>query len=69
MTSEEKGLLDRKLAEEKKAKDLMVLGLAGLTDIADFFVMATGASERHVRTVAETVEAGDEGTGDAACFR
>jgi ribosome-associated protein len=58
MTSDEKALLGGKLAEDKKAKDLMVLGLAGLTDIADFFVLATGTSERHVRTVAESVEAG-----------
>ncbi len=43
-------------ASEKKAKDVVVLELSGLTDIADFFVLASGASERHVKTIAGAVE-------------
>ncbi len=35
-----------------------MLHLAGLTDIADFFVLASGTSERHVRTVADGVQVG-----------
>ena len=44
-----------RLALEKKAKDVLVVELAGLTDIADFFVLASGMSERHVKTIAEGV--------------
>ena len=33
-----------------------MLELSGLTDIADFFVLASGASERHVKTIAGAVE-------------
>ena len=35
-------------ALEKKARDVVVLDLSGLTDIADYFVIASGTSERHV---------------------
>lgn len=44
------------VAGEKKAGNLTVLELTGLTDIADFFVIADGTSERQVRTIAETIE-------------
>jgi ribosome-associated protein len=47
-----------RLALEKKARDIVILELDGLTDIADYFVIASGASERHVRTVADAVEQG-----------
>ncbi len=58
MRSSEKALAIGKLADEKKAKDLVILHLSSLTDIADFFVLASGTSERHVRTVAESVQKG-----------
>ncbi|OPY70791.1 MAG: Ribosomal silencing factor RsfS [Syntrophorhabdus sp. PtaU1.Bin002] len=45
-------------ADEKKAKDVVVLELLGLTDVADYFLLASGTSERHVRTIAESIETG-----------
>lgn len=50
-------------SDEKKAKDIVVLELMGLTDIADYFVLASGTSERHVKTIAESVEEGMKGIG------
>ena len=47
-----------RLALEKKAGNIVVLELSGLTDIADFFVIASGSSERHVRTISDGVEHG-----------
>ena len=47
-----------RLALEKKAKDVLVVELSGLTDIADFFVLSTGTSERHVKTVVEAIGVG-----------
>ena len=58
MRSGEKALTIGKLAEEKKAVEVLLLDLAGLTDIADFFVLASGTSERHVKTIAESVQTG-----------
>ena len=46
------------LAEEKKAKDVVIMNLDDLTDIADYFLVASGTSERHVRTIADSVETG-----------
>jgi ribosome-associated protein len=56
MEAKEKVLHCAQSATEKKAKDVDVLELAGLTDISDYFLVATGTSERHVRTVAEHIE-------------
>jgi ribosome-associated protein len=46
------------LAEAKKAKDAVIMKLVDLTDIADYFLLASGTSERHVRTIADSVETG-----------
>jgi ribosome-associated protein len=46
------------LAEEKKAQDVVVMKLDDLTDIADYFLVASGTGERHVRTIADSVETG-----------
>lgn len=58
MRTKEKALIIGKLAEEKKAREVLILDLAGLTDIADFFVVASGTSDRQVRTITESVEMG-----------
>jgi ribosome-associated protein len=47
-----------RLADDKKAGDIVVMNLEGLTDIADYFVIASGTSERHVRTIADGVREG-----------
>ncbi len=47
-----------RLADEKKAVDIVVMDLKGLTDIADYFVIAGGTSERHVRTIADGIREG-----------
>lgn len=58
METNEKALASGRLAADKKAGDVLVLELKGLTDIADFFVVASGTSERHVKTIAEGIELG-----------
>ena len=47
-----------RLADDKKALDVVIMDLSGLTDIADHFVIAGGTSERHVRTVADGIREG-----------
>jgi ribosome-associated protein len=47
-----------KLALDKKAKDVVILHLSGLTDIADYFLIVGGSSERHVKTISEAIEIG-----------
>ena len=39
--------------DDMKALDVKFLDVRGLTDIADFMVIASGTSDRHVRSVAQ----------------
>ena len=53
---------------ERNARDAVVLDLRGLSDAADFFVIASGDSDTHVRAIAENVirhmkEAGFQAAG------
>lgn len=43
-------------AIEKKAFDVRILDVQGLTSIADYFVLCSGRSDTQVRTIAEGVE-------------
>ena len=45
-------LAARALAE-RKAQDVLILDLRGLSEAADFFVIASGTSDTHVRAVAD----------------
>lgn len=42
--------------DDKKAVDVEVIPLEGRTLVADYFVLATGTSSIHIRTLAEAVE-------------
>jgi len=44
-----------KIAEERHCTDIVVLDLRGLSPATDYFVIATGTSERQMRTVADEV--------------
>jgi len=39
--------------EDDKAQDVVVIDLSGKTDFADFMVIATGTSQRHVASMAQ----------------
>lgn len=41
--------------DDLKARDVIVLDVRGLTSIADSMVIASGTSDRHVRSLAESV--------------
>ena len=43
------------LCVDNKAQDVVMLDLHGVTDMTDFFVVATGTSDTHVRSVAQHV--------------
>jgi ribosome-associated protein len=61
--AQDKALECGRLALEKKAMAVVTLELSGLSDIADYFVVTTGASERHVKTIADGVGQGMKGRG------
>lgn len=48
-------------AEDKKAQDIVVLDIRGLSVIADYFLICHGFSETHVQAIAEAIrEKGEE---------
>jgi len=56
LESREKALEVARVAFDKKAKDILILDLKGLTIFADYFVICSGESTTHVRAIAEGVE-------------
>ncbi len=42
-------------AESKKATDIRVLDLTGITSFADYFVICTGANQRQIQAIADEV--------------
>jgi ribosome-associated protein len=41
--------------QDRKARDLLVLDLSEVSDFTDYFLVATGGSERQVRAIADAV--------------
>ena len=43
------------IAIDTKAQDVVLLDLRGITDMTDFFIIASGTSDTHVRSIGEHV--------------
>ena len=54
------------LCIDLKANDVVILDLAGVADVTDCFVIASGTSDAHVRSIAENVIEGMRERGVAA---
>jgi ribosome-associated protein len=52
----QKALLCTRAALDKKAIDLVVIEIGGLTSIGDYLVICTGRSDRQVQSIAQAVE-------------
>ena len=59
----EKLSLIKRVLEDRKASDILVLDVSQLTNIADFFIIATASSTIHARALAEHLreKLGEEG--------
>jgi ribosome-associated protein len=55
MDSKQLALLCREYADNKKAEDIMILDLRELSSVTDFFVIASGTSEPHLRAIVDEV--------------
>lgn len=51
------------LCVDNKANDVVLLELASVTDMTDYFVIASGTSDTHVRSIAEHVIEGMAAAG------
>jgi len=50
-------LLCARVAQDNKARNIVVLDMRGITPLYDFFILATGASRRQIHTLAEEIDA------------
>lgn len=57
-TSKDKAIRAARLAHAKHAEEIVVLHVASLTSLADYFVLCTADSGRQLRAVADAVQEG-----------
>lgn len=55
MDSRRLALLCRELADNKKAEDIVVLDVRKLSTVTDYFVIASGTSEPHLRAIVDEI--------------
>jgi ribosome-associated protein len=54
------------IALDNKGVDVVVLSLKGVSDMTDFFVIASGTSDTHVRALGEHIQEGLKKEGTSA---
>src|SRR3989442_15691058 len=55
MDSRKLALLCRELADNKKAEDIAILDVRDLSSVTDYFVIASGTSEPHLRAITDEI--------------
>jgi ribosome-associated protein len=63
MTSRELVRVVRQAAQSKKARDIVELDLRDRSDMADFFVICEGDTDRQTRAIAEAIREAAEAKG------
>lgn len=58
MKSKEKAVFIAELVSSKKAEDIVILDMADISNITNFFIIATASSGRRAQTIADTIEEG-----------
>ncbi len=55
MDSRRLALLCRKLADDKKAENIVILDVREVSSVTDYFVIAAGTSEPHLRAIMDEI--------------
>ena len=55
MDSRKLALLCRELADDKKAEDIAVLDVRKISSVTDYFVIASGTSDPHLRAIVDEI--------------
>jgi ribosome-associated protein len=61
----ERAFLCARVAADNKARDVLVLDMRGVTQLYDFFVLATGSSRRQIHSIAEEIDAALHAEGES----
>jgi len=60
----ERAMQCARIAEENKARDVLVLDMRNITPLFDFVILATGNSRRQIHTITEEIEAALKNLGE-----
>jgi ribosome-associated protein len=55
MDSKKLAMLCRELADNRKAEDIVILDVRELSSVTDYFVVASGTSEPHLRAIMDEI--------------
>jgi ribosome-associated protein len=55
MDSRKLALLCRELADNRKAEDIVILDVREVSSVTDYFVIASGTSEPHLRAIVDEI--------------
>ena len=55
MDSRKLAVLCRELADDKKAEEIVILDVRKVSSIADYYLIATGSSEPHLRAIVDHI--------------
>jgi len=55
MDARKLALLCRELADNKKAEDIVILDVREVSSVTDYFVIASGSSEPHLRAIVDEI--------------
>jgi len=55
MDSRKLALLCREFADNKKAEDIIILDVRKISSVTDYFVIASGTSEPHLRAIVDEI--------------
>lgn len=55
MDSKKMALLCRELADNRKAENIVILDVCKLSSVTDYFVLASGSSQPHLRAIEEEI--------------
>lgn len=56
MDAKKKYRLCAEAAEEKHAENLVILDVAGVTDFTQYFIIASGTSDRQVQAISDSIQ-------------
>ena len=57
LPAERKERLAARAAQDKRATDLVVLDVRGVSSVADYFLLCSGTSTTHVETISDAIRA------------
>ena len=69
MTSKEIAKIAYNAIDDKKGIDIKLLAIADISTLADYFLICTGSSNTHVKTLCDAAEAALDALGEPALRR